>query len=48
VLPQLQVTVISLYSGWIASFMAALFFGRLKEKGAQFSDANRPRQEKIR
>jgi hypothetical protein len=44
--PQLQVTVISLYSGWIPSFMAAVTWGRLKEKGAQCSDANPPPQEK--
>jgi hypothetical protein len=38
VFPQLQVTVIALYSGWIPLFMAAVL-GSRRKKGAKYRRA---------
>jgi hypothetical protein len=39
VFPQLQVTVIALYSGWIPLFMAAVLGNVVGKKGAKYRRA---------
>jgi hypothetical protein len=42
VFPQLQVTVIALYSGWIPLFMAAVLGKWVGKKGAKYRRAAGP------